>query len=575
MKKFFRILLPIVLVFAVLGSLVWYLFVYDRDFTQDFLLSQARRCESNGDHQTATWFYNLAYDYADHSDDVALELARQYKENDNYTKAEFTLSQAISDGGGIDLYVALCSIYVEQDKLLDAVQMLDNISNAEIRQQLDALRPAAPVPDYAPDFYNQYISVSLSADSGALYATTDKEYPSLSEDAYTQPIALESGETTILALTVSDNGLVSKLVTYGYTINGVIEPVTFADSAMEEEIRLLLGLGKEDVIYTDMLWSVESFAIPYAVQTYEDLRWLPYLKTLHIGKAPADQLKHLQGLSYLEKLSVTESNVTSDELQLIANLPQLRELTLSSCQLASISNLSSALLLEYLDLSDNTIGNILPLGSLTHLQELYLSRNAITELSGLKPLLELKVLDVSYNSVISIDPICTILGLERLNVSHNQISTLGNVANLTSLVELNAENNSFADANRLASCTKLESLDISSNAVSDITALAALTKLADFDFSYNQVTALPLWEAGSLRTIDGSYNLLTTLDPLSIMTELNVVLMDYNEALETVEPLKNCPHLVQVNVYGTLVADVAFLLEQSVIVNFNPTLPEP
>ena len=113
MKKFFRILLPIVLVFAVLGSLVWYLFVYDRDFTQDFLLSQARRCESNGDHQTATWFYNLAYDYADHSDDVALELARQYKENDNYTKAEYTLSQAISDGGGIDLLHL--QIFVQND----------------------------------------------------------------------------------------------------------------------------------------------------------------------------------------------------------------------------------------------------------------------------------------------------------------------------------------------------------------------------------------------------------------------------------------------------------------------------
>ena len=42
MKKFFQFLISILLVVAIIASIGWYLFVYDRGFTRDFLLSQAR-----------------------------------------------------------------------------------------------------------------------------------------------------------------------------------------------------------------------------------------------------------------------------------------------------------------------------------------------------------------------------------------------------------------------------------------------------------------------------------------------------------------------------------------------------
>ena len=42
MKKFFSFLVSLVLIAAIVASIGWYLFVYDRDFTRDFLLSQAR-----------------------------------------------------------------------------------------------------------------------------------------------------------------------------------------------------------------------------------------------------------------------------------------------------------------------------------------------------------------------------------------------------------------------------------------------------------------------------------------------------------------------------------------------------
>ena len=38
MKKFFRILIPFLLVALILASLFWYGFIYDRSFTRDLLL---------------------------------------------------------------------------------------------------------------------------------------------------------------------------------------------------------------------------------------------------------------------------------------------------------------------------------------------------------------------------------------------------------------------------------------------------------------------------------------------------------------------------------------------------------
>ena len=85
MKKTIRILLPILLAVAIIFCTVWYLFVYDRQFTRDMLLTFARHSESQGHHSSATFFYNLAYSQADEDDAVAIELSDQYKNSGNYT----------------------------------------------------------------------------------------------------------------------------------------------------------------------------------------------------------------------------------------------------------------------------------------------------------------------------------------------------------------------------------------------------------------------------------------------------------------------------------------------------------
>lgn len=571
MKRAMRVILPLLLVFAVLGSAAWYLFVYDQDFTRDMLLQQARYWESNGRQSLATWFYNQAYSQANQDEDVAIELAMQYKNAGNYTKAEYTLSNAIADGGTSKLYQVLCQIYVEQDKLLDAVQMLDTISNPEIKAELDAMRPPVPVCYPEPGFYTQYITVTMEAE-GTLYYSDLGEYPSISDEPYSAPVELGQGETTIYAVAVGDNGLVSPLAIYGYTVGGIIEPATFTDPAMEAALREALGVDENKVVYTNDLWIISAFTVPEDAQSYADLALLPYLESLTVKNGLPQELHYIAALSHLTELNISGCRVSNEDLASIAALPELTRLTLEDCGLASVNTLSTAQKLTYLNLNDNTIGNLAPISGMAELQELRLSRNAVTDLGYLSGLNNLTTLDVSYNSLTSIAPVCGIRSLAWLDVSHNKLASLGAVDNLPALTYLAAGANQLAEVGQLANCSVLETLDISNNALTDITALAALDKLVKLDFSHNQVVEIPQWsQSCALVTIDGSYNLIESLAPLAGLGALNNVLMDYNEAIESVEELAECPNLIQVNVFGTAVTDASMLTEQSIIVNFDPT----
>ena len=107
MKRTMKRILPILLSLVVICSIIWYLFVYDRGFMQDILLSSARFCEQYGNHSIATWLYNQAYLQSGNADSVIIELAERFKKTGNYTQAEVVLTRAIAENGSVDLYVAL------------------------------------------------------------------------------------------------------------------------------------------------------------------------------------------------------------------------------------------------------------------------------------------------------------------------------------------------------------------------------------------------------------------------------------------------------------------------------------
>lgn len=571
MKKFIKKLVPFLLVVLILASLVWYCFVFDRNFARDVLLRNARFFSTNGNQKISSWFYDAAYMHSGQDEGVAIELANQFKAEGNYTKAEYTLTTAIADGGTAELYVALCKTFVDQNKLLDAVTMLEFVQDSAIKNQLDSMRPAAPTATPEPGLYTEYISVELVAPSGTIYYSTDGTYPSTDSIPYNDPIQLSGGETKILAVTVGDNGLVSPLTELDFTVGGVIEPVTFEDPAIEAAVRQILEVDADHVLYSNELWTITALTIPEGVSTFSDLQKLPYLEKLTIQNYRITTLLFLSDLSHLEELTMDSCRFSPDEMTIIASLPELRSLTLTNCGLSTILGIEDSMMLQTLNLSENALRNLEPLSTMVTLRSLNLSNNAVTNLSSLSALPNLEMLDVSYNSITSITALSGCAKLSWLDVSHNKLATLSGVDSLPLLTHLSAGYNKLSDIEILGACTNLVELSLNKNSISDVQVLGGLTLLEILDISNNQIVDLPSWPDGSaLRTIDGSYNQITSVDSLKNLLELSHVYLDYN-AITDVSPLATCYKLVMVNVYGNTVTGVEALTDRDIIVNYNPT----
>lgn len=571
MKKVMKVVLPVVLTLLIIVSTVWYLTVYDRDFTRDMLLAEARKNDLRGNQGLSAWFYTRAYNHTGKDPNVAIELANQYKESGNFTKAEVTLSNAIRSSATPELYIALCKTYIQQDKLLDAVTLLANLGDTPISRQLQEMRPQAPQPDHDAGYYTQYISVGLENDSGTTYYTTDGDYPSVAKPAYEEPIKLELGETKIAAITVADNGLVSPMTILNYTVGGVIEPAIFMDSAMEAAVRQELSIEGDKPIFTNDLWSITEFTLPENVSTLDDVSMLVYAEDLTIEGRSFENLDFLKPLSNLKTLTLRSCTFPNSAMQTLAQLPKLQELTMDNCNLSSISELAGAPNLTYLNIANNTVRNLEVLSTMQNLTELDLQHNAIIALDALSGLSNLDSLNVSYNALTGITPLSSCGFLTKLDVSHNQIESLNGLAPLTLMEELAVDYNKLSSLEDLKSAGRLAKLTLSNNTVSSLEPLAGLNKLDVLDFSYNSVSSLPEWsEKCELRNITGSYNSVSSIESLKNLSNLNYLFMDYNK-LTSVDALEDSFHLVQVNIYGNAVSDVSKLTEHNIIVNYDPT----
>lgn len=571
MKKFFKVLVPVLLTLAIIASTAWYFLVYDQNFTRDLILRQARYFESVGNHNTSAYLYHLAYRQSSQNQDVAIELAQQYKSIGNYTKAEYTLSNAIADGGTSELYIALCKTYVEQDKLLDAVTMLDNIADPAIKAELDARRPAKPAFSADAGFYTQYIDVAVSCGSGTLYVTADGTYPSTKSSGYTGPISLSVGETTIYALAVDESGLVSPMHVASFTVGGIVEKVSFTDPAMEAAIRDAIGVSGNAAVFTNNLWSVTEFSVPQDAASLDDLVLLPYLRSVSFEDMTLDSLAVLSKMTYLETVSMKGCQFPADDLSFLAQLHGLTSLTMVDCGLSTISGLSNAPKLSYLDLSSNAIRNIDPLATIPTLRTVLMPHNALNDLNVLTQLSNLQKLDVSYNSLKSISPLSSCLSLNWLDISQNSITNLTSLQNLSAMTYLSAAHNAVTNVTPLAKCTALSELDLSNNAIEDIASLSTLGNLTNFNFSYNNVKALPAWPSDTpLLILDGSYNQLEDISVLGSIQTLNYVYLDYNK-LTSIDALGDCHRLMRVNAFGNAIADVSALTDHSIVVNYDPS----
>ena len=342
MKKTLITVLCLVLVLALIGGAAWYFLIHERDMTAERCAELASDAAAAGRYNRAIRLYETAYELDPGNYDLALALADTYVAAGNYTKAEYTLVHTISEHpDAVEPYQALSRIYVAQDKLLDAQQMLDHVENEAVHAQLDSMRPAAPVLSPESGYYSDYISVSLSCQSGTPYLRADGEFPSTSDAPYSTPVELPGGESSVTAIVVGENGLVSPVVICGYTIGNIVEEVSFDSSDFESFVREALALDPASPVMTSDLWSVTELTVPDTVSDVSDLSYFTGLKSLTLQNYHGGDFTFLESMPLLETLDLSQSSVSTLALEIVDKLPALHTLNLNSCGVTDITNLKS------------------------------------------------------------------------------------------------------------------------------------------------------------------------------------------------------------------------------------------
>ena len=544
MKRALKWILSLFLVLALLLGAAWFFLRYQPEIATGILTGWGSHALESGRYSRAIRYYGWAYQLSEQDPELAIALADAYKAAGNYTKAEYTLANAIAAGAPLPVYEALCQTYVAQNKLLDAVSMLDQVADPAVKAELDAQRPAPPTSSLAPGFYSQYMNVTISG-QGKLYLGMGEEYPSTATP-YEGPISLELGETSIRAVAVGENGLVSPLSIFGYTISGVVEPVTLSDPALDAYVRQLLGRSGDSALTTADLWSITELTVPTEASSLEDLTYFTGLTALVIqGKENLD-LSFLAQMPELTTLDLAGSVISAQDLPLVGSLGKLTSLNLAGCSLSTLSGLEGLTALTSLDLSDNSISDLTPLAGCKGLTTLNLQRNAIASFGPLANLSALTSLDLSYNALAG-----------RFGGGHlrgpaipgrfqqRSAQPSAGIGSLGALTELNGSYNQLTEVTGLGSCAARAELNLSNNALTSMDDLATLTHVTEIDVSYNDILTIPDFpEDAALVTFNGCHNYFEDVSGLAGLNTLNYVYLDYNNITD-INVLSTCINLIQ------------------------------
>lgn len=571
MRRALKIVIPLLILALIFGGLYTYFFMLSPGTTSSILTYWGNRAMNGGNYDRAVRLYAWAYDLDSGNADLAFSLATSYSGAGNYTKAEYVLLDCIkANPENVSLYVELSRVFVAQDKLMDAQQLLDEGIPDSIDAQLQNMRPSAPVLCLEPGYYSEYVDLQITADNGTVYASLDAEFPAIANGVFSGT-TLPGGTTTVTAIAVADNGLVSPLTSGEYTVAGVVEEAVFADASLESCVRELLYKSPSQQIMTDELWSILELVVPDTVTTLEDLQYFVGLTSLTISCLPESDFSFLAQMPDLTTLTLNGCAMTSEQLTALSAATSLKQLYLSNCSLSTLAPLSALTQLEILDLSDNFVSDLTPLSSCTGLQELNLRSNGVSDVAPLATLTNLRVLNLSSNSLSNVSALSACAGLEELYLSGNQLASVDCIGSMPSLLILEASNNKLTEISAISACTKLERLDVSENVLESIDGLENILTLNYINLNYNDVKVLPTFSSGcQLQQFYAAHNFLEDITGLSNLPELNYVDIDYNN-VSSIDCLVSCPVLVQINAFGTNVKDISAFDKFDVIINYNPS----
>ena len=507
-----------------------------------------------GNYEKALKLYDTALGWKSSDATVYLKMAQTHIALDDYDTAAEILDDAIEkkvsgkNTGLEELHTTRIRIYTSTGRFVEAANYIATIDDQYIRKKIESARPNEPIYTPAPQKYENALKMVFTVQPGeTIYYTTDGKEPTNTSSIYTTPINIPLGETTVQAIAVDANGLVSPKITATYIVDNAQEEVVFDDPKMEQMVRNALDTPYGTIRVKDLenVTELTNNDCNGLLTTLSDIELMPNLEELYLeNETELDSISQISGRTKLKSLALVGCALGSDDINALSGLTELESLDLSDNSLTSVSALSGLKKLRYLFISKNNISDIYPLESLESvilvnasenniseipsfslsLESLYLSKNRIEDVSSLSTLRRLMILDLSYNSITKADSIERLEALEILTLSNNpDLSDFSFMSSLPALVSVDvsdtkfstakplakstvvtfsADNTRLSSVSDLAKITALTSVSIANTPVKDIEPLAAVPAL-----DYLDVSGCKIGDYTVLEDFEGLYTL--------------------------------------------------------------------
>ncbi len=207
-----------ILILAVVLGIILYQNSYAGQLGKGYKAIEAK------EYEEAAEYFNRCIEKNPERADAYSGLSLVYIARDDLDTAEKTFLDAIEAyPENSAIYEALVLFYQDTDQNAKVPVLLDDAKDS-VRSALSEYiiePPEFSLPD--TEVFEDVQQLTLTADVGDIYYTTDGSEPTADSAKYTEPIQISEGETVIKAIAVNDKGVQSLTESKSYTVEFPIE----------------------------------------------------------------------------------------------------------------------------------------------------------------------------------------------------------------------------------------------------------------------------------------------------------------------------------------------------------------
>ena len=219
----------------------------------------------------------------------------------------------------------------------------------------------------------------------------------------------------------------------------------------------------------------------HTFENYSALNTLQKLETLSIqtnSQATNENLGVLKNFSNLQSLNISGcEHITS--LAYLSNNKALKDVTANNCiELTNIQDLAALPNLRNLSFESTPITNISSISNKKKLRDVTISKTKVTDISPLATCTALSILNISYTNITNIEALAQLEDLRKLDVSYTPISSSAQITKIQGLRYINISGTKITQFEGFENNKDIEDILFSNTTISDISPLYALRKIS-------------------------------------------------------------------------------------------------